>query len=113
MDLKEKNKNLDNLTNKELVQLVKFYLQLVNKSFIEAEQCKNCNESCCDIFNNNYNKVISILNKVIDVKKIDNEEKNFSVKERKLELPIHDIEKEVSKDYLASVEFSNLEKKYK
>ncbi len=111
MNIKEKINNLDKLTNKELIELVLFYLELVNKSFTQAEQCKNCNESCCDIFKNNYKIIEHILNKIIENReeknliKANNNKKNIN-KNKFAELNM------IEEDYLASIEINNLEKKY-
>ncbi len=113
MDLKNKNNNLDKLSNKELVELLEFYLNIVNKSFLDAEGCKRCSESCCDIFNNNFKKMKNILNNITN--EIQNENSNIEKKSTIMKDRVDDsnISKNFNKDYLASVEFNNLEKKYK
>ncbi len=113
MDIKHKINNLDKLNNKELVELVEFYLNLVNKAFSEAEGCKRCSESCCDIFNNNYCQIKNALSKISNEKKLNelDKEECKTVKINKIESS--GINNNLDKDYLASVEFSNFEKKYK
>lgn len=118
MNLKEKIQNLDSLNQIELIELLKFYLELVNNSFLKAEQCKNCNEGCCDVFKNNYSRIKEILYLINskfeenikndiknDIKNIINEEKIY-IEE------ICDSVDYMANDYLVSLEFSNLEKKY-
>ncbi len=113
MNIKEKINNLDNLTKEELVELIRFYLELVNKSFNEAEQCSTCNESCCDIFKNNYSVVKKILDKIL-LYKIESENKHIEKETVGEDITIeNNLEiKKKEYDYLASIEINNLEKKY-
>ncbi len=103
MDIKSKIKNINNLNKKDSIDMIHFYLDLVQRAFEDAEQCKTCTESCCDIYNNNLKKIKELLKNL--------EEKNI---EKKKDIKPLDVNKnnEIGKDYIASIEINNFEKKY-
>ncbi|MFV0439995.1 MAG: hypothetical protein ACK5LV_01710 [Lachnospirales bacterium] len=45
----------------ENIEDIRKYLNIIQKSFDDAESCLTCSESCCDIFNNLSNKILSSL----------------------------------------------------
>lgn len=48
----------------EKIANIEKYLNQISRTFEDAKECRRCNESCGDMFNNGYKKALERLNEI-------------------------------------------------